>query len=160
MSCLDGSCEMKMPRRSGTLDRPTSPSSTPSTGRIVRLLIGQAYGFIRARNGRAIFFIAPICATRRPSTRCGSAIWSRSSWLTISSAARARSVSPRRAVHVSDDSVAWIARVRLASLPRALQQSMSLRTLRRSRHGAHARTTSFPPREPARPSERCPPRRG
>jgi cold shock CspA family protein len=56
MSCLDGSCEMKMPRRSGTLDRPTSPSSTPSTGRIVRLLIGQAYGFIRARNGRAIFF--------------------------------------------------------------------------------------------------------
>jgi cold shock CspA family protein len=56
MSCLDVSCEMNMPRRSGKLDRPNAPASTPSTGRIVRLLVGQSYGFIRVRNGRTIFF--------------------------------------------------------------------------------------------------------
>ena len=53
---LDVSCERNMPRRSGKLDRPSVPASTPSTGRIARLLVGQAYGFIRVRNGRAIFF--------------------------------------------------------------------------------------------------------
>ena len=45
-----------MPRRSGKLDRPNAPASTPSTGRIARLLIGQSYGFIRVRNGQAVFF--------------------------------------------------------------------------------------------------------
>ena len=44
-----------MRRRSGTL-APKVPASTPATGRIVRLLIGQEYGFIRVRNGRAVFF--------------------------------------------------------------------------------------------------------
>jgi cold shock CspA family protein len=47
---------MNMPRRSSKLDRPNAPASVPSTGRIARLLVGQAYGFIRVRNGRAIFF--------------------------------------------------------------------------------------------------------
>jgi cold shock CspA family protein len=56
MSRLDVSCERTMPRHSGKLDRPNAPASTPSTGRIARLLVGQAYGFIRVRNGRAIFF--------------------------------------------------------------------------------------------------------
>ena len=56
MSRLDVSCERNMPRRSGKLDRPSVPASIPSTGRIARLLVGQAYGFIRVRNGRAIFF--------------------------------------------------------------------------------------------------------
>ena len=56
MSCLDVSYEMNMPRRSGKLDRPNAPASTPSTGRIARLLVGQAYGYIRVRNGRAVFF--------------------------------------------------------------------------------------------------------
>ena len=53
---LDVSCERNMPRRSGKVDRPSAPASIPSTGRIARLLVGQAYGFIRVRNGRAIFF--------------------------------------------------------------------------------------------------------
>jgi hypothetical protein len=56
MSCLDVSCEVNMPRRSGTFDRPIAPAGTPSTGRIARLLVGQAHGFIRVRNGCAIFF--------------------------------------------------------------------------------------------------------
>ena len=56
MSRLDVSCERNMPRRSGKVDRPSAPASIPSTGRIARLLVGQAYGFIRVRNGRAIFF--------------------------------------------------------------------------------------------------------
>jgi len=47
---------MNMPRRPSTLDRPIAPAGTMSTGRIARLLIGQSYGFIRVRNGRAIFF--------------------------------------------------------------------------------------------------------
>jgi len=45
-----------MPHRSGKLNPQNAPASTPSTGRIARLLIGQAHGFIRVRNGRAIFF--------------------------------------------------------------------------------------------------------
>jgi len=56
MSRLEVYCERNMPRQSGKLDRPNAPASTPSTGRIARLLVGQAYGFIRVRNGRAIFF--------------------------------------------------------------------------------------------------------
>ena len=56
MSRLDVSCERNMPRQSGRFDRPNAPASTPSTGRIARLLVGQAYVFIRVRNGRAIFF--------------------------------------------------------------------------------------------------------
>ncbi len=45
-----------MSRRSNKLDRPNAPASTPSTGTIVRLLVGQAHGFIRVRNGPVIFF--------------------------------------------------------------------------------------------------------
>ena len=56
MSRLDVFREMNRPRRSGTLDRPNALVGTPSTGTIVRLLVGQAYGFIRVRNGQAIFF--------------------------------------------------------------------------------------------------------
>jgi len=56
MSCLGLFCEINMPRRSGKLASPNTPASTPSTGTIARLLVGQAYGFIRLRNGRVIFF--------------------------------------------------------------------------------------------------------
>jgi cold shock CspA family protein len=38
------------------MPQPIAPAGTLSTGRIARLLIGQSYGFIRVRNGRAIFF--------------------------------------------------------------------------------------------------------
>jgi cold shock CspA family protein len=56
MSCLEVFCERNMPRRPGTVGRPIAPAGIRSTGRIARLLIGQSYGFIRVRNGRAIFF--------------------------------------------------------------------------------------------------------
>ena len=56
MSRLDVSSEVHMPRRSGTIDRPIALAGTPSMGRIARLLIGQSYGFIRVRNGCAVFF--------------------------------------------------------------------------------------------------------
>lgn len=36
--------------------RPADRRGTASTGRIVRLLIGQGYGFIRLANNREIFF--------------------------------------------------------------------------------------------------------
>jgi cold shock CspA family protein len=56
MSCLAVSYQMNMPRRPSTLGQPIAPAGTRSTGRIARLLIGQSYGFVRARNGRVIFF--------------------------------------------------------------------------------------------------------
>lgn len=56
MFCLDVSCEMNMPRRSGKLERPNAPAGTPATGTIARLLVGQAHGFIRLRSGRIVFF--------------------------------------------------------------------------------------------------------
>jgi len=36
--------------------RPTEQRGHPSTGRIVKLLIGQSHGYIRLRGGRAIYF--------------------------------------------------------------------------------------------------------
>lgn len=45
-----------MPLRIAQLDRPSNPGGIPSIGTIVRLLIGQSYGFIRVRKGRTIFF--------------------------------------------------------------------------------------------------------
>lgn len=56
MSRLDLSCVVNMSRQSGKLERPNAPASTPATGTIVRLLVGQAHGFIRVRNGQPIFF--------------------------------------------------------------------------------------------------------
>jgi cold shock CspA family protein len=47
---------LTVPRRSGKIDRPTDPVGKAGTGRITRLLVGQAYGFIRLRNGREVFF--------------------------------------------------------------------------------------------------------
>jgi len=47
---------MNMLSRTGKLGRPVAPAGTRSMGRIARLLIGQSYGFIRVRNGRAVFF--------------------------------------------------------------------------------------------------------
>lgn len=56
MFCLDLFCVVNMPRQSGKLERPNTPAGTPATGTIVRLLVGQAHGLIRVRNGQAIFF--------------------------------------------------------------------------------------------------------
>jgi cold shock CspA family protein len=44
------------PRRSAKLGRPNDPAGSPAAGRIARLLVGQSYGFIRARNARDVFF--------------------------------------------------------------------------------------------------------
>ena len=38
------------------MDRPLEPVGIRASGRIVRLLFGQSYGFIRGRLGREIFF--------------------------------------------------------------------------------------------------------
>lgn len=36
--------------------RPNEARGTPATGRIARMLFGQAYGFIRMRNNREVYF--------------------------------------------------------------------------------------------------------
>jgi cold shock CspA family protein len=36
--------------------RPAERQGVPSNGRIVRLFVGQSHGFIRAKDGREIFF--------------------------------------------------------------------------------------------------------
>ncbi len=36
--------------------RPAERRGVPSTGRIVRLFFGQSYGFVRAKDGREVFF--------------------------------------------------------------------------------------------------------
>jgi cold shock CspA family protein len=38
------------------LNGPTERVGTPATGRIIRLLFGQSYGFIRGPRGREVFF--------------------------------------------------------------------------------------------------------
>src|SRR3954468_20554175 len=38
------------------LNGPTERIGTPATGRIIRLLVGQSYGFIRGPRGREVFF--------------------------------------------------------------------------------------------------------
>jgi cold shock CspA family protein len=44
------------PKRAGKLSRPTERHGVPETGRIVKLLVGQGYGFIRLANDRDIYF--------------------------------------------------------------------------------------------------------
>jgi hypothetical protein len=41
---------------SGKLPRPSAPRGVPEAGRIVKLLVGQGYGFIRLTNDREIYF--------------------------------------------------------------------------------------------------------
>ena len=36
--------------------RPSEPHGIVSTGRIAKLLVGQGYGYIRADNGRSVYF--------------------------------------------------------------------------------------------------------
>ena len=38
------------------LNGPTERVGTPAHGRIIRLLVGQSYGFIRGPRGREVFF--------------------------------------------------------------------------------------------------------
>ena len=47
---------MSAPRRPAKIDRPKDPPGKPATGKISRLLTGQSYGFIRARNVGEVFF--------------------------------------------------------------------------------------------------------
>jgi cold shock CspA family protein len=44
------------PARKHSAGEPGQPSGTPSSGRIVTLLIGQGHGFIRLADGREVFF--------------------------------------------------------------------------------------------------------
>jgi cold shock CspA family protein len=47
------------PNRAGNvmkLNGPTERVGTPAHGRIIRLLVGQSYGFIRGPRGREVFF--------------------------------------------------------------------------------------------------------
>jgi cold shock CspA family protein len=43
-------------KRPGKLAQPSPPTGRPMTGRIVRILRGQGHGFIRAKDGREVFF--------------------------------------------------------------------------------------------------------
>ncbi|HVZ22288.1 MAG TPA: cold shock domain-containing protein [Vicinamibacterales bacterium] len=47
---------MSAARQTGKPGRPKSPEGTPASGRIVRLLVGQSFGFIKGPRGREIFF--------------------------------------------------------------------------------------------------------
>ena len=43
-------------RSTGKIGRPTGPAGPASQGTVVRLLVGQSYGFIALRDGREVFF--------------------------------------------------------------------------------------------------------
>ena len=45
-----------MPKRSNKPTRPNDLRGKPATGRIVRILVGQGYGFIRLPNAREVYF--------------------------------------------------------------------------------------------------------
>jgi len=47
---------MNQRRRISTIGPPKDPAGTAASGKIARLFIGQAYGFIRLRNGHRVFF--------------------------------------------------------------------------------------------------------
>jgi len=42
--------------RFGKIGQPKDPAGTSATGKITRLFVGQAYGYIRLRNGLQVFF--------------------------------------------------------------------------------------------------------
>ena len=44
------------PKESKRSNKPTELSGKPETGRIVRILVGQGYGFIRLAKGREVYF--------------------------------------------------------------------------------------------------------
>ena len=50
-----GATRKRMPKPSKP-SKPHDPRGKPVTGRIVNILTGQAHGFIRLPNGRAIYF--------------------------------------------------------------------------------------------------------
>jgi cold shock CspA family protein len=56
MSCLDQSSAMSQRLRFGKIGQPKDPAGTSASGRITRLFVGQAYGYIRLRNGVQVFF--------------------------------------------------------------------------------------------------------
>jgi len=47
---------MNQRRRIGTIGPPKDPAGTAASGRIARLFVGQAYGFIKLRSGLQVFF--------------------------------------------------------------------------------------------------------
>ena len=47
---------MNQRRRIGTIGPPKESPGTAASGRIARLFVGQAYGFIRLRSGLQVFF--------------------------------------------------------------------------------------------------------
>ena len=47
---------MKQRRRPAIIGPHKGPVGPPASGKIARLFVGQAYGFIRLRNGREVFF--------------------------------------------------------------------------------------------------------
>jgi hypothetical protein len=42
--------------RFGKVGQPKEPAGTSASGKITRLFVGQAYGYIRLRNGLQVFF--------------------------------------------------------------------------------------------------------
>ena len=42
--------------RFGKIGQPKEPAGTSASGKITRLFVGQAYGYIRLRNGLQVFF--------------------------------------------------------------------------------------------------------
>jgi cold shock CspA family protein len=53
---VGGGTRNASPRRADKLARPGERRGAPAAGRIVKLLVGQGYGFIRLSNGREIYF--------------------------------------------------------------------------------------------------------
>ena len=53
---LYGLTHRDMAKRSTKPPRPNSPQGTRVAGRIVKMLIGQGYGFIRLPNAREVYF--------------------------------------------------------------------------------------------------------
>ena len=53
---MTGAVGKAAPARKVGLGRPADRHGTPSSGRIVTLLIGQGHGFIQLANGRDVFF--------------------------------------------------------------------------------------------------------
>jgi cold shock CspA family protein len=51
-----GTAQKATAKRGAKPKRPPDPNGVPATGRIVKLFVGQGYGFIRLPDGRDIFF--------------------------------------------------------------------------------------------------------
>lgn len=55
-----GSGRGRAPKKPSKPNGPTDPRGTPSTGRIVKLLVGQGYGYIRQRDEDIYFHRADV----------------------------------------------------------------------------------------------------